>query len=141
MHNHLSWSSALSISVYIYCVLSLLLAMGLWYLRHRVLPEHTDLLFKELPEAAGLIQDARLQLRQVNRQVDRSIDQIESMLNLVQGLFLALVETKVVTWVLKKIGGAPLPVKMVAKKGLGQAFKVVHERVKHKNIEQDEAAS
>ena len=141
MHDHLSWFSSLSIGVYIYCVLSLLIAMGFWFLRHKVLKDYEELLFEELPQIATLLEDANSQVRQISREVDRGIDQVESLFNLVQGLFLTLAETKVVAFLMKKLTKAPLPLKIVAKKGVGKAFHVVNERIKHTKINQDEAAS
>lgn len=129
MQDHLSWTSGLSIGIYIYSVLALLLALALGYLRHVILKEYAELLFSELPEVAGLFEDAQGQLRQLNRQVDRSMDHLSSLFNLVQGLFLALVETRVIGWIMKRIHGAPLPVKLVARKGVEQGFHVVHQRI------------
>ncbi len=129
MQDHLSWTSSLSIGIYIYSVLALLLALALGYLRHVILKEYAELLFSELPEVAGLFEDAQGQLRQLNRQVDRGMDHLSSLFNLVQGLFLALVETRVIGWIMRRIHGAPLPVKLVARKGVEQGFHVVHQRI------------
>ena len=137
----IGWFSFPSILVYVYSALSLLVAGICWYVRHKIVPEYEDILYGELPRAAALLEEAHIQVRQINRQVDRGMDQIEALFNLIQGLFLSLIETKLVAFILKRINKAPLPVKVVAKKGLGQAFAVVHERVKHKKINQDEAVS
>lgn len=141
MQDHLSWTSGLSIGIYIYCVLALLLALGLWYVRRFVLSDYESLIFGELPEVAGLFQEAQLQLRQVNRQVDRSMEHLDSVFNLVQGLFLALLETRLITWIMKRIKSAPLPVRMVSRKGIEQVFKIVHGRIvqMNKEITEEEA--
>lgn len=143
MQNNLSWTSGLSLGIYIYAIVSIILALGLWFIRRNVLREYTSLLFLELPELAIVFQDAQQQLRQANRQVDRGMDQLSSVFALVQGLFLALLETRVIAWIMQRIQGAPLPVKMITRKGVEQAFRVVYERIKHinKDIIKDEAAS
>ena len=129
MQDHLSWTSGLSIGIYIYSALALLLAMALGYVRHVILKEYADLLFGELPEVALVFDDAQHQLRELNRQVDRGMDHLASLFNLVQGLFLALLETRVIGWIMTRIHGAPLPVKLVARKGVEQGFHRVHERI------------
>jgi hypothetical protein len=143
MQNNLSWTSGLSFGIYIYAIVSILLALGLWFIRRNVLREYASLLFLELPALAEIFQDAQQQLRQVNRQVDRGMDQLGSVFDLVQGLFLALLETRVIAWIMRRIHGAPLPIKMVTRKGIEQAFRVVYERIKqmNKDIIKDEAAS
>lgn len=142
MQNNLSWTSGLSFGIYIYATLAILLAFGLWFVRRNILREYESLLFSELPELGLVFQDAQQQLRQINRQVDRSMDHLTSVFDLVQGLFLALLETRAIGWIMRRIQGAPLPVKMVARKGIEQAFRVVHERIKqiNKDIIEDEAA-
>lgn len=137
----LTWTHPVAWVVYIYAFLSLGLGLGLLWLRYQVIhPQREDLL-AEAAEVQQQLREARAQLAMINRQADRGLDQLEQLLNLTQGLFLELIETKLVTNVLERMRYKPLWLKLATRKGIETAFDQADVLVRtHRIKDRDEAA-
>lgn len=137
----LTWTHPVAWVVYIYAFLSLGLGAGLLWLRYQVLHPQREELLLEAAEVRQQLCEARAKLAMINRQADRGLDQLEQLLNLTQGLFLELLETKLVTTVLERMRHRPLLLKLVTRKGLETAFDQADVLVRtHRIKDRDEAA-
>lgn len=137
----ITWTHPVAWGVYVYGVLSLLTAGLLWWLRYSVLVPQKELLSQDLNDIQMQIQDARVQLKALNRQVDRGLEQLEDLLNLVQTLFIGLLETRLMGLILKKLKYQPLVLRFAIKQGLSQVFTRVLDIIKNKRITYDDEAA
>lgn len=141
MTEAISWGHPLAWSVYVYVGLSLMLAGALFWLRQNVIHPQRDSLLQEAAMAHEQITAAKLQLVQINRQFDRGLDQLEQMLNLIQGLFLALLETRLMTSAMLRLRKHPIWIKLAVKKGIDTVFAQAEAVVRTHHIkDRDEAA-
>ncbi|MGV3525541.1 MAG: hypothetical protein ACO1RX_15030 [Candidatus Sericytochromatia bacterium] len=128
----LHWGHPLAWLVYIWSAGNLILALALWWGRETILLPQADLLRADAHVIYAEITGVQAQLKAVNRQADRGLDQLEQLMNLIQGLFLSLLETRLVGLALRKLRHKPLVVRMVTTKGinvvLGQLETVVRTR-------------
>lgn len=137
----LTWTHPVAWVVYIYALLSLGLGVVLMWLRFQVIHPQREELLLDAAEMHQQLQEVREQLVTINRQADRSLDQLEALLNLTQGLFLALLETRLVTLVLARLRHQPIWLKLIARKGLETAFSQADLAVRtHRIKDRDEAA-
>ena len=137
----LSWGHPLAWGVYVYAVLSLGLAGVLFWLRQQVLIPQRATLLADAAEVHGQLSDATGQLVQLNRQFDRGLDQFEQALNLIQGLFLALLETRLITSAMLRLRRHPIWIKLATKKAIDVVFAQAQILVRTHHIkDRDEAA-
>lgn len=118
----LTWTHPVAWGVYIYAFLSLCLGFGLLWLRHQILRPQRDELLLDAAELHTQLRTARRQLGTINRQADRGLDQLEELLHLAQGLFLALLETRLVSVAMTRLHHKPIWLKLATRKGLAAAF-------------------
>ncbi len=141
MTETISWGHPLAIGVYVYVGLSLLLAGVLFWVRYNVIHPQRAQLLSEAAQVHAQVVDVRAQLVLVNRQFDRGLDQLEQMLNLIQGLFLALLETRLVTSAMLRLRKHPIWIKLAVKKSIDTIFAQAETLVRTHHIkDRDEAA-
>ena len=137
----LSWGHPVAWGVYIYTFLSLGLALGLLWLRRQILHPQRDELLVQAAEVQVQLSQAHEQLVQINRQADRGLDQLEALLNLTQGLFLALLETRLVEVAMARLRKRPIWIRLLTRKGLETAIAQADAAVRTHHIkDRDEAA-
>lgn len=140
MENPLSWTHPIAWISYIYTVLSLGTAAFAFWLRKNILTPQKQQLSQDLNEIQMQLQMAQVELKQANRQVDKGLEQLEDIFSLFEGLFLALLETRLILFLMRKLRRKPFLLRVGLKKGIEQVFSVIHNLVKTKNIDIDEAA-
>lgn len=131
----LDWGHPLAWLVYIWSAGNLLLAAILWWGRQNILLPQADLLRADAHLIYGELTGLQAQLKAVNRQADRSLDQLEQLMNLIQGLFLSLLETRLVGLALRKLRNKPLVVRMVTTKGINVIVGQLETAVRTRHIE------
>lgn len=141
MTANLTWTHPVAWGVYLYALLSLGLGFGLLWLRHQILHPQRDQLLLDAAEVLLQLRAARQQLVAINRQADRGLDQLEELFHLVRGLFLAVLETRLVSLVLDRLQHKPIWLRLAARKGLETAFAQAETVVRtHRIKDRDEAA-
>jgi len=140
MEDPLSWTHPIAWITYVYVILSLGTAAIAFWLRTHILTPQKQQLSQDLNEIQMQIQQAQYDLKHANRQADKGMDQLSDIFSLFEGLFLALVETRLVLFLMRKLRRKPFLLRIGVKKGVEQVFAVIHNLVKTKNIDIDEAA-
>ena len=140
MEDPLSWTHPIAWITYIYVVLSLGTAAIAFWLRTNILTPQKQQLSQDLNEIQMQIQQAQQDLKHANRQADKGMEQLENIFSLFEGLFLALLETRLVLLLMRKLRRKPFLLRIGVKKGVEQVFSVIHDLVKTKKIDIDEAA-
>lgn len=135
MSEPISWTHPLAWGVYVFAVLNLFMAAGLFWVRQQIIYPQKGILLVDAAEVQAQLQEVTAQLVLVNRQADRGLDQLEQLLNLSQGLFLALIETKLVTEIITRLRKRPLVLKLVVKKSLETVFAQAEAAVRTHHIE------
>jgi len=122
LYTHLTWTHPLAWGVYAYACLSLITAFALLWFRITILRPERAQLAQEAPQIQQQVQAGRQQLRHLNRQVDRGLDQIEALLDIVTLYFLPVLESKLASLLLLKLDAHSSFIKLGSKKALQAIF-------------------
>ncbi len=140
MEDPLSWTHPIVWISTIYIVLSLGTAAICFWLRKNILTPQKQQLSQDLNDIQMQLQKVQVELKQANRQADKGLEKLEDIFSLFQGLFLALIETRLIMLLMRKLRRKPFILRVGLKKGVEQVFSAIHGLVKTTKIDIDEAA-
>lgn len=133
MQTQITWTHPIAIGVYVYSALSLLTGLGVLWARHNILHPERDKLVQELPIIENQISEGYQQLKALNRQVDKGVEQIQDLFYIVNALFLPLLKTRVVGMLLNLLENRfekqPGWAKLVIEKGTETVFNQIEEHI------------
>ncbi len=131
------WNHPVAWLVYVFSGLNLLFALILFLLRQQILaPQMTHILLEAAQVKADL-KAARSQLKQINRQADRGLEQLEELLYLSQGWFIGLLESRFVPILIGYLNDYPSWFKFATKKGFSTALTRVDKIARDYSIPND----
>lgn len=133
MQTQLNWTHPIAIGVYIYAVLSLGMGAGVFWVRHQILHPERDKLAQDLPVIEHQLKEGYKQIKALNRQVDKGVEQIQDLFYIINALFLPLLKTQLVGVLLdlmeRRFDQKPGWAKLVIEKGADTVFSQIEEHI------------
>jgi len=109
------------------------MGLGVVWFRHTILHPERDKLVQELPIIEAQISEGYQQIKALNRQVDKGVEQIQELFYIVNALFLPLLKTQVAGALLNLLESRfekqPGWAKIVIEKGTETVFSQIEEHV------------
>lgn len=122
LYTDMTWTHPLAWGIYLYAALNILLALGLLWFRYRILQVEAHKLGYEAPHLKAQMQLGRQQLKQLNRQADRGLEQLSALLDILTLYFLPVLESRLASLLLLKLGTRSLWIRLGSKRILDLLF-------------------